>query len=188
MVALSFYRNFHTRENFFKSTCYNFFAIFSFELLPSSRFKLHVYFRLFCQAITIQKPSLTQKKNLHAKIVVPKLQETIIYGTRRVVLLVHCIVPTVPFSPENYKMIRSIMFVKKHSAPKPDVTFKCKLFYQEFPGFYALRQHRNTQHGMQIQSRTRDVDVEHIVGHVEDHRLREELRSCQYFLVDSELD
>ena len=36
-------------------------------------------------------------------------------------------------------------------------------------------------------SKTRDVDVEHIVGDVEDHRLREELRSCQHFLVDSEL-
>ena len=24
---------------------------------------------------------------------------------------------------------------KKHSAPKPDVTFKCKICYQEFPGF-----------------------------------------------------
>ena len=77
---------------------------------------------------------------------------------------------------------------KKHSAPKPDITFKCKLSYQEFPGFYALRQHRNTQHGMQIGSRTRDVDVEHIVGDVEDHRLREELRSCQHCLVDSELE
>ena len=37
-------------------------------------------------------------------------------------------------------------------------------------------------------SRTRDVDVEHIVSDVEDHRLREELRSCQHFLVDSELE
>ena len=64
---------------------------------------------------------------------------------------------------------------KKHSAPKPEVTFKCKLCYQEFPGFYALRQHRNTQHGMQIGSGTRDVDVEHIVGDVDDHSLREEL-------------
>ena len=76
---------------------------------------------------------------------------------------------------------------KKHSAPKPDVTFNCKLCYQEFPGFYALRQHRITQHGMQIGSGTRNVDVEHIVGDVEDHRLREELRSCQHFSVDSEL-
>ena len=76
----------------------------------------------------------------------------------------------------------------RHSAPKPDVTFKCKLFYQEFKGFYAFCQHRNTQHGMQIGSRTTDVDVEHIVGDVEDHKLREELLSCQHFLVDSELE
>ena len=41
---------------------------------------------------------------------------------------------------------------------------------------------------MQIGSRTRDVDVEHIVGDNEDHRLREKLRSCQHFLVDSELE
>ena len=77
---------------------------------------------------------------------------------------------------------------KKHSAPKRDITFKCKLCFQEFPGFYALRQHRNTQHGKQVGSRTRDVDVEHIVGDVEDHSLREELRSCQHFLVDSEIE
>ena len=28
---------------------------------------------------------------------------------------------------------------KKHSAPKPEISFKCKLCYAEFPGFYALR-------------------------------------------------
>ena len=77
---------------------------------------------------------------------------------------------------------------KKHSTPKPDITFKCKLCYQEFPGFYALRQHKNTQHGMQIGSGTRDVDVEHIVGDVEDQSLREEFRSRQHFSVDSELE
>ena len=76
---------------------------------------------------------------------------------------------------------------KKHSAPKLDVTFKCKLCYHEFSRFYALRQHRNAQHGMQIGSGTRDVNLELIVGDVEDHRLREELRSCQHFLMDSEL-
>ena len=41
---------------------------------------------------------------------------------------------------------------------------------------------------MQIASGTRVVDVKHIVGDVEDHRLREYLRSCQHFLVDSELE
>ena len=75
---------------------------------------------------------------------------------------------------------------KKHSTPKPDISFKCKLCYAEFSGFYALRQHRNTQHTMQIGSGTREV--EHIMGNVEDHRLREELRSRQHFLVESELE
>ena len=37
-------------------------------------------------------------------------------------------------------------------------------------------------------SKTRDVNAENIVGDVEDCRLREELRSCQHFLVDSELE
>ena len=32
------------------------------------------------------------------------------------------------------------------------------------------------------------MDVEQIVGNIEDHRLREELSSCQHFLVDSELE
>ena len=77
---------------------------------------------------------------------------------------------------------------KKHSAPKLDVTFKCKLCYQEFPGFYALRQHGNSQHGTHVGSGTRDVDVEHIVGDFDVLKLREELRSCQHFLVDSELE
>ena len=77
---------------------------------------------------------------------------------------------------------------KKQSAPKLDVMFKCKLCCQESPGFYALRQHRNTEHGMQIGSGTRYVDVEHRVEDVEDHRLREGLRSSQHFLVDSELE
>ena len=41
---------------------------------------------------------------------------------------------------------------------------------------------------MQIGSGTRNVDVEHIVGDVEYQMLREELRSCQHFLVDFELE
>ena len=77
---------------------------------------------------------------------------------------------------------------KKHSAPKFDVKFKCKLCYQEFPGFYALRQYRNTQHGMRIGSALRVVDVERIVEDVENESLRKELRSCQPFLVDSQIE
>ena len=57
---------------------------------------------------------------------------------------------------------------KEHSAQKPDITFKCKLCYQELPGFYALRQHQNTQHGTQIGFGASNIDVEDIVGDVDD--------------------
>ena len=39
---------------------------------------------------------------------------------------------------------------KQHSAAGPSKTYKCKLCHVEFPGFVALRQHKNTQHGTQI--------------------------------------
>ena len=64
---------------------------------------------------------------------------------------------------------------KMHSAPEPDVTFKFTLCYQEFAGFYALRRHWNTQHGMQIESGTRDVTLDHIVGRL---RIRGWGKSC----------
>ena len=79
-------------------------------------------------------------------------------------------------------------FAKRDSAPKIDVIFKCKLCDQEFSGFYALRQHRNTQHGMHIGSGTTYVGVKHKVGDVEDHKLREELRISQHFFGESELE
>ena len=41
---------------------------------------------------------------------------------------------------------------------------------------------------MQIGPETRNVDLEHIAEDVEDHSLREKLRSCQQFFVDSELE
>ena len=66
---------------------------------------------------------------------------------------------------------------KKDSAPNPEITFKCTLSYQEFPGSYALRQHKNTQHGKQIGFGTSNNDVEDIVGDVDDQSLREELES-----------
>ena len=67
---------------------------------------------------------------------------------------------------------------KKHSAPKPDVTFKCKLCYEEFPEFYSLRQPRNTQQGTQTGLRASNIEVVEIVGVVDDQRLREDLESC----------
>ena len=77
---------------------------------------------------------------------------------------------------------------KKHSVPRPSKTNKCKLCHAEFPGFYALLQHKNTQHGTQIGFGASNIDVEDIVGKVDDQSVREELESCKHFLTDTEME
>ena len=76
---------------------------------------------------------------------------------------------------------------KQHSAAGASETCKCKLCYAEFPGFYALRQHKSTQYGTQFGFGAGNIDVEDIVGDVDDQRLTEELQSCEHFLIDSEI-
>ena len=76
---------------------------------------------------------------------------------------------------------------KQHSAAGPSKTYKCNLCHAEFPGFYALRQHKNTEHGKQIGLGASNIDMEDIVGDVDDQSLREELQSCRHFLVDYEI-
>ena len=78
-------------------------------------------------------------------------------------------------------------FAKQHILAGPSLTYKCKLCHAEFPGFYALRQHKNNQHGTQIGFGASNIDVEDIVEDVDDQNLREELQSCRHFLVDSEI-
>ena len=75
---------------------------------------------------------------------------------------------------------------KQHSAAGPSKTYKCKLRHAEFSGFYALHQHKNTQHGKKIGFGASNIDVEDIVRDVDDQGLREELQSCRNLLVDSE--
>ena len=70
---------------------------------------------------------------------------------------------------------------KKHSVPRPSKTYKCKLCHAEFPGFYALRQHKNTQHGTQNGFGVSNCDVEDLVGDVDDQSLREELEIGKKF-------
>ena len=76
---------------------------------------------------------------------------------------------------------------KQQSAAGPSKTYKCNLCHAEFPGFYALRQHKNTQHGKQIGFGASNIDVEDIMRDVDDQGLREELQSCEHFVVDSEI-
>ena len=85
--------------------------------------------------------------------------------------------PTKSQSDLNYHV------AKQNSAQKPDVIFKCKLCYQEFPGYYALGQHNNIQHGFTIGT----ANVHHDdINKVDDMNLRKELHSCQHFCVDSD--
>ena len=62
MVAFSFYGNFRIWESFIENTCYKLFAINSFALLPSSRFNVLIYSRLFGQNTITGMPSLIRKK------------------------------------------------------------------------------------------------------------------------------
>ena len=76
---------------------------------------------------------------------------------------------------------------KQHGVAGPSITYNCKLCHAEFPGFNALRQHKKTQHGTHIVFGASNIDVEDIVGDVDDQSLREELQSRKHFLVDSEI-
>ena len=82
----------------------------------------------------------------------------------------------------------SYHIANKHSVPRPSKTYKCKLCHAEFAGFYALRQHKITQHGTQIGFGASNIDVEDIVGAVDDQSLREELQSFEHFLTDTEME
>ena len=62
-----------------------------------------------------------------------------------------------------------------------------ELCHAEFPGFYALRQHKKTQHATQIRFGASNINVEDIVGDVDDQSLREELESCKHLLTDTEM-
>ena len=82
----------------------------------------------------------------------------------------HCIVQNVRnFSTKSGDDL-NYHIAKQHSAAGPSISYKCKQCHAEFPGFYALRQHKNTQHGTQIG-----------LG------AREELHSCRHSLVNSEI-
>ena len=74
---------------------------------------------------------------------------------------------------------------KKHAAPRVKTKHKCKICFKEFSGFYELRQHKTSEHGIQMKSAEFDVNN---LREDDDADLKEELQACQHFLVDSELE
>ena len=74
---------------------------------------------------------------------------------------------------------------KKHATPPLKNTHECKICFKEFSGFYALRQHKTSEHGLQMKSA--ELDVSNLLED-DDADLEEELQAYQHFLVDSELE
>ena len=58
-------------------------------------------------------------------------------------------------------------------------------FFKQFSGFYALRQHKTSEHGIQMKSA--EFDVNNLLKD-DDADLKEELQACQHFLLDSEVE
>ena len=65
---------------------------------------------------------------------------------------------------------------QKQNTPKIDDVFKYKLCCGDLPGFYTLREPKNTQPCFPIERK--NVHLEHISNEVIDTHLREELRPC----------
>ena len=91
-----------------------------------------------------------------------------------------------PKFPTKSQIDLKYHIAKKHSAPKLDVTFKCKLCYQEFPRFYAFTLYINIE-TLNTACKS-DQEQKMWMWNTSWEMLRIMARSCQHFLVDSELE
>ena len=55
----------------------------------------------------------------------------------------------------------------------------------KYTGFYALRQHKSQAHGHTFKTSNKSAPL---LDGIDDDSLEEELRACQHFLVDSQLE
>ena len=74
---------------------------------------------------------------------------------------------------------------EKHATPRVKNTHKCKVCFQVLPVFFALRQHKTNEHGIQIKST--EFEVNNLLED-DDADLKEDLQACQYLFVDSEFE
>ena len=80
--------------------------------------------------------------------------------------------PKCPNFSTNSRDDLNYHIAKQHSVAGLSIKYKCKLCHAEFPGFYALRQHKNTQHGTPTGFGASNIDVEDIVRDVGDQKLK----------------
>ena len=124
LVAFSSYGIFRIWEKICKNTCYKFFAIISIALLTSSRFNLHVCFRLFCQTTIIEMPSLIREEEITCENCGNQSTRNNIVRHRK-----RCSVGTLyctqcPNFSTKAQSDPKYLIAKKHSALNLDVTFK----------------------------------------------------------------
>ena len=190
MVGFSFYGifwNFLVIKEYNITTLATKFSLLFFCIATINLLKLLRSFQIIL-FITNMPSVIRKEKKIHVRIVVPKLQQTILHDTKRDAQLEPCLAPSVPTFQTLFQDDLNYHVAKKRRVPRPSITYKCKLCHAEFPGFYALRQHKNTQHETQIGFGANNIDVEDIVGDVDDQSLREELESCKHFLTDTEIE
>ena len=60
----------------------------------------------------------------------------------------------------------------KHETPRAKITHECKFCFKKFCNFYALRQHKTCEHGVQMKSA--EFDVNNFIEN-DDADLKEEL-------------
>ena len=75
---------------------------------------------------------------------------------------------------------------EKHRRVRAKNTYKCNICLEQFSGFYALRKHRSSQHGIPI--RTSNLDMDTLLEDIDDAELKEGLNFGNRFLVESELE
>ena len=97
-----------------------------------------------------------------------------------------CFVPNVPFSSPYTRTFSIIILLWRTALKNRMMHLNAKHCYEDFPGFFILRQHKNSQRGCPI--RFVSVFPDDIINDDDDEGVKEELQSCQKSLVDSELE
>ena len=82
----------------------------------------------------------------------------------------------------------NFLIAKKHSLPQAKNVYKFQFCHHAAAGFYSLRLQKQKVHNAQNVSEIRNVDVTQILGGIDDESVKEELETCQQFLVDSEMN
>ena len=113
-------------------------------LLQSRCFNLYVSCKLFSQTPFVEMPPLNRNNIVTCEkcgTQITKLKTA--RHKKRCSVGLLCSFKRPNFSRKSQKVL-NFHKTKKHSAPKLDVTFKCKLCFQKLSGFYALLRYNNT--------------------------------------------